>query len=255
MGRMQQAVRNDTFTRPSAAAIGLGTTATDEAGAGATHAVKKTKTKTKTAKKSKGRKGRGGGGGGGGGGGMFSDEEEGMFSNDEGDEGSSSSTPRANNTETVTTPETQVLDLYDTMSLLTLDLTLQAGFGHHSNCQIEESLLPKYFGAMNAQVWNRTKNPLLWPNFIYRWTDDYKKGCEYIRGIKDYMANLLKERRSELAQGIIHAKTAEGRPTDFMQHLIEAGLNDKECVTTLTHTFLEVTDGLPLSTLERITHQ
>ena len=62
--------------------------------------------------------------------------------------------------------------------------------GHHSNCQIEESLLPEYFGAMNAQVWNRTKNPLLWPNFIYRWTDDYKKGCEYIQGIKEYMVSV-----------------------------------------------------------------
>ena len=30
---------------------------------------------------------------------------------------------------------------------------------------------------------------------------------------------------------LLKAKTAEGRPTDFMQHLIEAGLNDKEYMT------------------------
>jgi hypothetical protein len=53
------------------------------------------------------------------------------------------------------------------MALLTLDLTLQSGFGHHSDCQIKESKLPHYFGAMNAQVWRRTKNPLLWPDFVY----------------------------------------------------------------------------------------
>jgi len=162
---------------------------------------------------------------------MFSDDEEGMFSNDEyeGDTFDTAAAAAANSA--AVTEETQVMDLYSAMSLLTLDLTLQAGFGHHSDCQIKESLLPKYFGAMNAQVWNRTKNPLLWPNFIYRWTEDYKKGCEYIKGIEVYMGNLLKDRREELAQGIIHAKTAEGRPTDFMQHLIEAGLNDKEYMT------------------------
>ena len=75
---------------------------------------------------------------------------------------------------------------------------------------------------MNAQMWRRTKNPLLWPDFVYRWTDDYKVCNEYIAHIHDYMNDLIAKRREELSSGRRRASLSNGRPTDFLQHLLDA---------------------------------
>ena len=74
---------------------------------------------------------------------------------------------------------------------------------------------------MNAQMWRRTKNPLLWPDFIFRWTEDYKICTEYVAKIHEYMWDLIVKRRAELKQGRRRASIG-GRPTDFLQHLIDA---------------------------------
>lgn len=135
--------------------------------------------------------------------------------------------------------EPTIIDCHETFALLTLDLTLQAGFGHRSNCQTEDSMMPEYFAKMNARMWNRTKNPLLWSDFVYEnFCGDGTRVLKDVENIHAFCSGLLAKRREDIQNGLQVGMTDDGRPADFMQHLLVGGetrdMPDDEIISTIT---------------------
>merc|ERR1711871_517170 len=99
--------------------------------------------------------------------------------------------------------------------------------------------MPGYFAYMNARMWRRTKNPLLWSDFIYNYVDgDGPKVKADVAKIHEFCSGLLHQRREDLASGKRVGVDSEGRPSDFMQHLLTGGeskgMSDDEIVSTVT---------------------
>ena len=83
-------------------------------------------------------------------------------------------------------------------ALLTLDVLLEAGFGYQSQCQTHESDIPECFSKMNAMVWRRTQNPILWVQWIYDLTGDGRMAKKYSDRMHSFCYELLASRREAL---------------------------------------------------------
>lgn len=114
--------------------------------------------------------------------------------------------------------------------LLTLDVVLQAGFGHISDCQTVDSIIPECFSKMNVLVWKRTQNPLMWPDIIFNWMGDGRTVKKYADHVDSFCADLLSERRAEVDYG---RRTCEHK--DFMDYMLDAKMEDVDTLSLMKH--------------------
>lgn len=92
----------------------------------------------------------------------------------------------------------QPFDCMKHNGLLTLDVLLAAGFGHHSDCQVQESPIPECFAKMNAMVWRRTQNPFLWAQWMYDLSGDGRLCKKYAEQMHNFCYELVRSRREAL---------------------------------------------------------
>ncbi|XP_042527156.1 cytochrome P450 4F3-like [Dipodomys spectabilis] len=126
------------------------------------------------------------------------------------------------------------LDMFEHISLMTLDSLLRCVFGFHSDCQEKPSEYIAAILELSALVAKRHQQPLLHLDFLYQLTPDgrrFRKACRLVHAFTD--AVIRERRRSLLGQGLddgLRAK-AKAKTLDFIDVLLLAKDEDGKALS------------------------
>ncbi|XP_052769449.1 cytochrome P450 4A4-like [Mya arenaria] len=126
---------------------------------------------------------------------------------------------------------TEPEEVFQHVSLLTLDIIMQCLFGFHSNCQSGSVLHPYIQGVYDVSelVAKRVVNPLYHYKFIYKLSGNGKRFQAACDAIHEHSERIIRERRS-----LIASEKPGTRNMDFLDVLLTAkdrddvSLSDKE---------------------------
>ncbi|XP_003796670.1 phylloquinone omega-hydroxylase CYP4F11-like isoform X1 [Otolemur garnettii] len=115
------------------------------------------------------------------------------------------------------------LDMFEHISLMTLDSLQKCIFSFDSNCQEKPSEYIATILELSSLIEKRSQNPLLFPNFLYYLTPNGRRFLKACRLVHDFTDAVIQERRRTLPrQGIddfLKAK-AKTKTLDFIDVLL-----------------------------------
>ncbi|XP_069118740.1 cytochrome P450 4F2-like [Argopecten irradians] len=124
-------------------------------------------------------------------------------------------------------------ELFSNISMCTLDIILRCAFSYDNDCQIKGETHP-YVAAVNElseAIVNRTRLPLLHPNFIFYLTSEgrrFRRNCDFVHTVTE---EIISKRKTTLMELTSQPKN---RYLDFLDILLSAkdetgkGLSDAE---------------------------
>lgn len=95
-------------------------------------------------------------------------------------------------------------DLWTQIPQAALDTAFKTAFSFETKCQTHSNPASDAIDAMNAIVWRRTMNPLLWNDWIYSKTADYQTTLSHVDSLVSIGADLVRERKKDIASGKVN---------------------------------------------------
>ncbi|KAJ6662514.1 hypothetical protein lerEdw1_011650 [Lerista edwardsae] len=116
---------------------------------------------------------------------------------------------------------TSSLELYEHVSLMTLDSIMKCAFSYHSNCQTDrDNSYTNTVVALAHIIYRRLKTPLYHSDLIYWWSSEghqFRKAC---RLAHDHTDKVIRERKESLENEQELEKILKKRRLDFLDILL-----------------------------------
>ncbi|XP_060083496.1 cytochrome P450 4A25-like [Ylistrum balloti] len=125
------------------------------------------------------------------------------------------------------------LELFSNVSMCTLDIILRCAFSYENDCQIKGNTHPyvKAVNELSQTILNRTRMPLLHPDFIFHLTSEgrrFRRNCDFVHTVTEEIITKRKQALKEMES------SPKNRYLDFLDILLSAkdesgnGLSDAE---------------------------
>lgn len=120
--------------------------------------------------------------------------------------------------------ESDEVELFRHLSLMTLDSILKCALSYETDCQTQEKANPYIRAVYDAsdEVLNRMMNPLLHSDIIYKMTAGAKRYSEVCTVTQAKAKEVIRERRAALQDSVEQEKLKEKRYLDFLDILLAA---------------------------------
>ncbi|GMT24228.1 hypothetical protein PFISCL1PPCAC_15525, partial [Pristionchus fissidentatus] len=138
----------------------------------------------------------------------------------------------------ITFPERCPMEVLHTISLCALDAICETSMGKTVNAQQEtDSEYVRAIGDINEIIQNRTKNPLMWSEFIFNKTEDGKRHRQCLDILHEFTKKVIVERLEEMQS---REWRLEGRLAflDLLLHMWHEGTMEWQDIQPEVDTFM-----------------
>lgn len=120
--------------------------------------------------------------------------------------------------------ESEEVELFHHLSLMTLDSILKCALSYETDCQTQEEATSYIRAVYDAsdEVLNRLMNPLLHSDIIYKMTAGAKRYSEVCAVTQAKAKEVIRERRATLQDSVEQEKLKKRRYLDFLDILLAA---------------------------------